>query len=291
MTNRIPDPRDANSHAAGEASTAAEIVERNAWLDFFEAAPRQVRDTLGLFSTTVGSMALLACTAIPITELNRAMAVGMERPPSAQELDAAVEWLDRHAVSNWALQVAPASNTGATKEFIDREGLEPAGAGWVKFVQTLPAAANRTPRTDATVSLLDPGQAKAFGSTVQAGFGLPEACADWFAALVGRPGWHCFLSTLDGEAAGAAAMFLAGDAAWCGMSATLSPRRGRGVQSSLIAARLNRAIEHGAVLVTSETGNPLSDDEPGFSSFRNQKRGGFEAVYVRSNFKRPSQAA
>ncbi|WP_458096364.1 GNAT family N-acetyltransferase [Roseomonas sp. WA12] len=290
MTNQPPDRQPSKPDAAHDASTATEIVERDAWLDLFEAAPAQVKATLGLASTTVGAMALLACTAIPITELNRAMAVGAARPPSPQELDAALEWLDYKAAPGWALQIAPANNTGATKDVIRREGLEATGAGWVKFVQALPAASDWTPRTEATVSPLGIGQAETFGSTVQAGFGLPEACADWFAAIVGRPGWHCFLSTLNGEPAGAAAMFLSGNAAWCGMSATLPSHRGRGVQASLIAARLKQATEHGAVLATSETGNPPLEDEQGFSSFRNQKRGGFAAVYIRPNFKRPSKA-
>ncbi|NDV89382.1 hypothetical protein GTW51_22240 [Aurantimonas aggregata] len=70
------------------------------------AAPGHVRDRLGLANTTIAGMGLLGCRALPITELNRATAVGIERELLREELEAAVAWLDANAPA-WALQVAP----------------------------------------------------------------------------------------------------------------------------------------------------------------------------------------
>jgi GNAT superfamily N-acetyltransferase len=113
----------------------------------------------------------------------------------------------------------------------------------------------------------------------------PE-CAEWFAALVGRPGWYCFLATIDGEPAAAAAMFIRDGAAWSGMSTTLPKYRVRGMQSAMISARLKEAAARGVTWVTSETGQPTVEDDAGFSSYRNQKRAGFERAYIRLNLKR-----
>lgn len=267
---------------------AAEIVERDAWLDFFDAAPLEVRDEFSLSSVRIGGMGLLGSPVLSITEFNRAMAVGIGRPAAAQELGAAIEWLDQHAASNWALQIAPAANSGPTKHVIDLERLAPAGAGWVKFAQMLPTSSSWSPTTNARPVAVSADTAVVFGNTVQGGFGLPESSAHWFAALVGRPGWHCFLSTLNGEPAGAAAMYVTGEAAWCGMSTTLSQYRRQGVQSSLIAARLRAAADRRITVLTSETGRPSSADQPGYSSYRNLRRGGFLELYARPNVTRLS---
>jgi GNAT superfamily N-acetyltransferase len=269
------------------SGSAAEIVERDAWLDLFEAASPAVRDAFGLSSAGIGGIGLLASSAIPITELNRAMAVGIDGAPLTEDLGAAVEWLDRHAASGWALQVAPRVQEAA-RDFIHRTGLQPSGEGWAKFVQVLPATDAWQPTTAAKARTVDGSDARTFGSTVQGGFGLPEQCADWFAALVGRPNWHCFLSSLNGEPAGAAAMFTAGSAAWSGMAATLPDFRASGVQSSLVAARIDVATRCGVSVLTSETGHPATENDTAFSSYRNQKRAGFSEIYVRPNYKRPS---
>lgn len=287
MTDVSTRPEATGTKDVGKLASAAELVERNAWLDFFDAAPTTVRETLGLSSIRISGMGMLASAAIPITELNRAMAVGIDGQPSAEEFDGAVEWLDKHAAPSWALQIAPIANTAA-RDCVDRHGLRASGAGWAKFVTALPAADVWVPSTAARASVADAHTARSFGTTVQSGFGLPEGSARWFEALVGRPGWLCFISTLDGEPAGAAAMFASDNAAWSGMSATLPAYRERGVQSSLIAARLNAANDRGVMVLTSETGRPSADNETGARSYRNQKRGGLVEVYTRLNFKRSS---
>lgn len=83
-------------------------------------------------------------------------------------------------------------------------------------------------------------------------------------------------------------LHVSGDTAWMGMAATLPAHRGKGVQNSLIARRIAVAAREGAKCLTTETGYPTDDGDPGFSSFRNQRRHGLELAYARPNFKRPS---
>ncbi len=273
--------------ALADLAPLAEAVERDAWLDLFDAAPANVRQMLGLSSGRVADMGLLASTAIPINELNRAMAVGADRQPSERDLDQAIVWLDAHAAVGWALQVADRIEGGETHASLQRRGLQVSGPGWAKFVQRLPAAAPRVEGSALRTSLATADTARVFGSVVQAGFGLPDVTADWFAALVGRPGWQCFVAHVDDQPAGGGALFVAGDAAWGGMAATLPTYRARGVQGSLIAARLAAAYPSGARLLTSETAYSAIEGEPGFSSYRNQARAGSTMLYARPNWKRP----
>lgn len=262
---------------------AAELIERDAWQDLFAAAPDHVRDDLGLASMTIAGTGLLGCRAIPITELNRAMAVGVERELAREDLDTVIAWLDANATA-WALQVAPFLQSDVVRAYADDASLTATGAGWAKFVRT--DAALEPLRSDAQVDRADAASAVTFGKTVANGFGLPAQCADWFAALVDRPSWHCFLATVDGEAAGGGTMYIRDDAAWLGIAGTLPAYRNRGIQRSLLDARVRAAIAMGTALQTNETGQPNDRDDPGFSSYRNQERAGFSRIYVRPNFKR-----
>lgn len=268
--------------------TAAERAERDAWRDFFDAVPETTRKEFSIASGGVSGVSLLASQAVPIVELNRGMAIGVDGPTDDGLLDGAVAWLNQHASDGWALQVPPFALTAELKDGLGRLGLREAGAGWAKFCRSASAPYPDAVVVPIEVNEVDVERASVFGDTVQGGFGLPPGFAVWFAALVGRPRWHCFLAYLEGQPAGAAVLHVSGDTAWMGMAATLPAHRGKGLQGSLIVQRIAVAAREGAKRLTTETGHPTADGDPGFSSFRNQKRHGFELAYVRANFKRPS---
>jgi GNAT superfamily N-acetyltransferase len=275
----------ANQGEVGAIERSAELIERDAWLDLFAATPDHVRESLGLASTTVAGMGLLGCRAIPITELNRAMAVGIEGELSRDDLNEAVAWLDANA-TGWALQVAPFVTADVVQAFLAQVSLTAAGTGWAKFART--DGASEPLRGTMEVARVDAASAASFGSAVAGGFGLPAPCADWFAALVDRPSWHCFLAIADGTVAGGGTMYVRDDAAWLGIASTLPAFRSQGVQRSLLHRRIAAAAEMGARVETSETGQPGEGQEAEFPSFRNMWRAGFERLYVRPNFKRDS---
>ena len=261
-----------------------ELVERDAWLDFFTAAPDDCAQAFGISSLRLGDMGLLASREVAIVEFNRAMCVGTVAPATETELDEASAWLKTNAAPGWAFQVAPAAHTRAVQDWLRRRAMTASGTGWAKFERgTSPAAHMKTSRVQ--IRLVNTARANAFGQVVQAGFGLPVATAKWFAALFGRPGWRLYLA-YDGQtpiASGAA--FAQHDVAWFGMDATLSDFRRRGAQTALI----NRRIEDGraARLVgfTAETGQPLVGQEAAHTSYSNYRRAGFTPVYARPNYK------
>ena len=261
-----------------------ELVERDAWLDLFAAAPDNCARTFGISSQRLGDMAVLATRDISIVEFNRAMCVGTVVPATDTELDGASAWLQTNAAPGWALQVAPAAQTAAVHNWLHHRAMTASGTGWAKFERgTSPPAPVQT--AGVHVRPVNAESADAFGEVVQAGFGLPAASAKWFAALCGRPGWHLYLA-YDGEipiASGAA--FVQHGVAWFGIDATLGEFRRRGAQTALI----NRRIEDGRAArlagFTAETGHPPAGQEAAHTSYSNYTRAGFIRVYVRPNYK------
>src|SRR5436190_1856130 len=87
-------------------------------------------------------------------------------------------------------------------------------------------------------------------------WGVPTDAAGWLSAVAHHPDWHCFIA-YDGEEPVAGGMLYApGDAGWLGVAATRVDYRGRGAQSALLAARIERARALGLRLLVTETGAP-----------------------------------
>jgi len=90
---------------------------------------------------------------------------------------------------------------------------------------------------------------------------------------------RCLFALVDGELAGGACVGAEDGLAELYGAATVPLMRGRGVQTSLIAARLAWAAKQGCTLATTST-------QPGSISQRNFERAGFRVVYSRTKLVR-----
>ena len=149
-----------------------ELVERDAWLDLFASAPDDCARTFGISSQRLGDMAVLASREIAIVEFNRAMCVGMVVPATEMELDEASAWLQAHAAPGWALQIPPAAQTAAVRDWLHRRAMTASGTGWAKFERGM-SPAPHVPTSSVHIRPVNAESADAFGQIVQAGFGLP----------------------------------------------------------------------------------------------------------------------
>jgi GNAT superfamily N-acetyltransferase len=209
----------------------------------------------------VGGALCVAHEGIAIRELNRAMPLG-----DAVDLDAIAAWF------------GAAEHMVATTLRIDGRGYT-CGAPWQKFER----GAEPAPEAATELEVAETVDGESFGLVAAEGSGLPPETGPALAAIVGAPGWHCFLAAADGEPAAAGALYVDGTGAWLGIGATRPAFRRRGAQSALLAARIERARALGAGLLTTETGA----DDPG-PSFRNIERAGFRPAYVRPNWLSPA---
>lgn len=240
-----------------------ERAELEAFRDWVAAAPGGPVE-----SAQHGSALAVRSTAFPTRELNRI--VGLY---DVADLDALVP-----VFANGSFWVSLDPAAGLDDELVAR-GFA-VDSAWQKFARGLePVEA----RTDLLIS--DAESPADFGTAFADGYGLPPALAHFAAAVVGRAGWHCFVAYDESLPVAAGALFESGDAGWLGAAATVPSHRGRGAQSAILAARVERARERGLRVLITETGVPR-DGRPG-ASYRNIVKSGFEPAYVRPNYASP----
>ena len=229
-----------------------------------------------------GATALRMPPAPTTPMLNRIVGLGLERPGTEEQLDAAIAVMDglHHYVS-----VSPQARPPELSGWLRSRGFEP-GWGWMQFqrdVHELPQ-----PATSLTIVEIGPERGLDFARIVRAAYNLPAAIEPIIATAPERRGWHCWLA-LDGDTpAGAAALFVDDGAGYLGLCRNGHGARGKGAQSALLAARIRRARELGCDAVFTETGT-LLPDRPS-ASYRNIVRAGFEELYVVANWLSPASS-
>ena len=254
-----------------------EIVERDAWLDLYAAAPLDAAAKLGLAYTLKDDAALLILRGLDALTFNRLACLGVVSPAQPEALDEAIATFDTAGVRNWVVQVPGGEKT--LEALCKARGLVPHRRAWAKFIR---GPGIITTQTSLEIRTISREHAAAFGEIAATVYGLPPAAAAWLAALVDRPRWTCFMA-FDGETPVAtAALFLDGTSGWLGVGATLEAYRQRGAQSALLAARVCHATAAGVRILTTETGVP-HPGEPG-PSYGNIQRAGFGIAYLRPNF-------
>ena len=194
--------------------SAAEIaqiekIERDAWLDMYGAAPKDVAAELGLEHSMIDGGALLISSRLDNLQFNRFLSAGVLSPAREDALDAAIAAFDGAGVRNWVVHVAEGS--GPLGRLCEDRGLVPHPRTWAKFVRGPEAA---MARTSLTVRAIGRETADAFGAVAAQAYGLPPAVGRWLSALVGRPHWTCSMA-FDGEAPVATgATFIDGKSSW-----------------------------------------------------------------------------
>jgi len=262
---------------------SAERGELHAFLDMFAALPASLGPELGAVATQIGGA---TCTALPALaasrEFNRVTGLGESEPFTDADLEAVDRFYADAGAPGYVVTLSPTGAALGLRERLEARGFTEAYA-WMKFAR--PAADPPPATTDLEIAPARPDQADAFAAVAIASFGMPGAFTAWLAALVGRRGWTCMLA-LDGEEpVGAGALHVHDGAGWLGIGGTLPAARGRGAQSSLLAARIAAAQAVGAVALETETGERV-DDRPS-ASYRNILRAGFTEAYLRPNFASP----
>jgi GNAT superfamily N-acetyltransferase len=194
----------------------------------------------------------------PIMELNRAVPMG-----DVVDVDAIAAWFDGpHTI---------AARDPELQRELEQRGYEQTRT-WMKFERDdAPASASET-----DLRIEESADARVFGQLLA---GDPESP---MAAMVGGPGWHCFLARAEGAPAAMGALYVDGTTAWIGVGFTHPEFRRRGAQSALLAARIEVARTLGATVMATETG-ALLPDKPS-SSYNNILRAGFREAFLRSNW-------
>jgi GNAT superfamily N-acetyltransferase len=255
-----------------------EEVEATAWADLLSALPSATQAALGTSAELSNGCAVLRSQQLPTPMLNRVIGLGARGPVSDERVRAILESFEAAGIEQYFVHRPPWAQE--LKSQLEANGLVPYHRSWAKF------ARGRDPvtpaQTDLTVRGATSHDAEGFGQMFAEGFGLPAATAPIFAALVGRSRWHVYVALEGQRVAGGGLLFVDGRMGYLCGATTLPSFRKRGVQASLMAHRLEQALDLGCHTISTETGVSVPGDPQ--HSYRNMQKAGFQIAYVRENY-------
>ena len=244
---------DTRLNAAHENCAA---VERAAWQDLFRAPPPRLVAELALTADPLDRSVVLRCPVIDSLLLNRTVAVA---PSAAQSRDLAESIVARYRARDIhryfvQLPVLPGGERDADgfRHRLGALGLERYRRDWIKYIRGDEPPPRVT--TELSIHRALRSDAQAVGRIMAAGFDLPPAGADLWAATVQRSGWHAYLATRSGEPAAAAILYTADGVGYLIGAATLPRFRKLGAQGALMRKRIEVALDLGCHTIFTETG-------------------------------------
>ncbi len=263
---------------SSDAIDLADDVEAVAARDLYAAAPAQ----LDLRSARVGSATVLIAPRVPVSYFNRVIGLGAHAPATEAQLDEAIDVFRGAGVTDFWLHLTPTARPTELAAWIAARGLKLAARRtWAKFLRG-PEPVSPQPPSTLRIREAAAQDAAEVARTATTAFGLPSSLGEWFARLVGRPGWRVLIAEVDGRIAATGSVFVQDHTAWLGVGATLPEYRRRGAQTALLAARIAAAAAAGCTVLATETGESIAG-EPN-PSLANIRRAGFEQVCSRWNF-------
>jgi len=254
-----------------------------------EGAAR-VRPEIGAAAEEIASgIAVFAGVDSPVTQ---ALGIGLNGPVDSAELDRLEQFYQSRGAPV-AIELCPLAGLSLYEELAKREyrlvevsnvlvrELKPAD----EFTAPPCAPEGKSPGRDHpfVVRKAAPEDEEPFTRTVAQGFAelapVSQAILDVMAGFFRSENTRSFLAFVDGVAAGGGSVFAFGGVGGIFGASTLPPFRGRGVQTALLAARLNWAAKQGCDLAKGIT-------LPGSVSHRNHERFGFRVAYTRTKLVR-----
>jgi hypothetical protein len=264
-----------------ELSTLAEAIEQAAWRDAMTAAPAWVLTACGIHAADMGDALVLASCDSKSLMFNRVIGLG-ERTPASDELITKI--MDRYGqlgATHYLVHAGAYARPTRLGRKLQQQGLIAYRRSWVKLIR--PAVTAPDPDTRIVVRDAQLADAAHVASIIGPAFDLTQAEAEIFAHLIDRSKWRVFIGELDGEIASVAGMFIDGNMAHLSFAATRPAMRCNGAQRALLHARIQAAVAAGCDYVATETGFPLTADEPS-PSYHNMLWSGFRPLSIRDNY-------
>ncbi|MFN7951433.1 MAG: GNAT family N-acetyltransferase [bacterium] len=256
-----------------DRETAAVLVdelEGDAAEDLFVAAGADAGRLRLAHRAVAGGARLLGCGAVDHSLVNRAIGLGSARQAVADVQEAVDRWLAEGGGERLWLDL-PATIVSAWRPWLDRRGAVSTGVG--RHLLAHDGALPPVIRSGIEVARAARDEAAAVSALLARGFGLQGVAAAILRGAVWRPRWHVFVGRVDGRRIAAASLFVSGDRAFLGPSATVPAARRRGAHFTLTAIAIRAALDLGCrTLVTSVPDAGSGDGAP---VLRNLERLGF----------------
>lgn len=264
-----------------ELASMAEQIERYAWQDLIAAAPSWLRHSAQLVAEEIDGALLLASRGISNLLLNRVIGLGEQQPASDRQVSEIMDRYSSLGVPNYWVHTSPHARPVRLGCLLQQHGLKPYRRSWVKMMR--PARRAAMAPSELRVRRACMADAHHVASVLGPAFDLPQQAAELFTHVIDREGWDVFVAELHGEAIAVAGLFACGEVAYLAFAATREQYQRRGAQRALMQALINCATDRGHRWIATETGFPLTADEPN-SSYHNMLWAGFRPVEIRDNY-------
>jgi len=222
----------------------------------------------------------------PGTPENHAVGLGMAGPVSPQDFRRAVAFMEEVGAEP-RFEVCPFADA-SMMELIGASGFRPVDADMVFFRELTGRVTAEGADAGIRVAVIDPADdalLEAQVRTVIRGFMKPgDAFPEAMVPVAKRWGKHPRTVTvgawLNGELVGGGSMDVCGEVAALFGASVVEHARRKGVQQSMLAARISLGYERGARIAS-------IGSRPGGGTERNVRRMGFQVAYTKLSFIRP----
>ena len=212
----------------------------------------------------------------PSTNRNGVFFLGCNSVVSLSDIDAIISFYRERVIPRYFVWLSPCAQLEELRGWLlDRGFSRFEGTGYPTLGRSAETMSEH--ETDLEVRRVDREDVQIHRRDIEIIFDDPRF-RPYFVESCGAPGLEHFLAFADGKAVSGGILAVDGDAGSLGYMATAEEFRGRGGQSQMIVARVNRAVELGCRWVFSETLTFLKQ------SLSNLKRAGFEVVYDKEVF-------
>lgn len=256
-----------------------EAIESEALAELHRAAPATSRAEMGLRLEEFDGIRVSAATHGCNIVVNRAIGLGLSTPATAKHIRRIRSIYEEAGVSRYFVHLSPEGQPEPLTELAEELGLVRDRA-WMKFARSDIPVAQRI--TELEIREIGPEHADDFGRIAGDAFDLEEVAWPMLAGLVGRPGWHIFMSFSGTIPAGVGTLFVKDGVGWTDWGATDPAFRRQGSQSALLTRRIAHAIELGCSLIGTCTGEAVPGEYQ--ASYLNIQRCGFEEAGLRENY-------
>ncbi|MET0658881.1 MAG: hypothetical protein ABW110_12065 [Steroidobacteraceae bacterium] len=264
-----------------ELARAADSVEGLAWRDMIAGAPRWLVHASGAAAEVIEDAVVMSAPGVDHLLFNRAVGLGLHDAVFESSIVRILKRYKTQGISRYWIHANPYARPTHLSRMLMKRGLQPYRRSWVKMMR--PAGAIGAPVNGLHVRRADIRDAHIVSSIVGPAFDLPQLGAEFFAVTVSRPRWHVMIVEQDEQPIAAGGLFVDGVFGYFAFAATRPEFRSHGAQRALMHARAELAVSVGCDWLVTETGFPLTADEPS-PSYHNMLWAGFRAVAVRDNF-------
>ena len=267
------------------AAAAIEAAEARAWADLYAAAPAGWAAAAGLGAQELAGVLVLRWAATGRRYFSRSICLGVFEPSSRAAIEDVLDAYDRAGITMFLLQSLPHCRPAEYESWLREFGLEPFDAQdrVVRDDSPLAVAPTLAGDRELTPERVKHGSCGEWVEFIERVYRLETG--PWLPRLIGRVGWHQYVSREGGEIVAARGMHIGADGtAWLGMDGPVPGVTTDDYEpdAALCAFIVSDGLVRGARTFIADI--EAASDEQSTPAYQSFGRLGFTRPYVRTHW-------